>query len=415
MPGRFGNPLTGAARLLKDRPGVPLESATPDSWNGRGRTVLFVANTEAFGGAEKHLLELIHRLGRSGVHSSILCLGPDFYTERLNRDGIEGVKIRHQGQPQSFGAWLRALREPQSDIIVFVCGWIASFPWYAYLTARLAGARKVCWLVHLTPDPVPANVEGRPLRNLASRLIGGQVRMRLAACLCQKIICVSDKIRDTLVEDYRFPARRTITVHNGISLSAFAPSDGNRATVRTTLGIGEGECLLVCAARLSEVKRVDILLRAMARVLSDGVSCKCVIVGDGPLREQLHEQALAIGLSGFVFFEGFKEDVRPYLQSADVFVLTSSQEGLPIAVLEAMACGLPCLVTDVGGNAEAVIHNVNGLVVPQGAVDEIAAAISYMATHPRERAQMSRMARARVCEVFDIESRMAEMMEVVLH
>jgi glycosyltransferase involved in cell wall biosynthesis len=79
-----------------------------------------------------------------------------------------------------------------------------------------------------------------------------------------------------------------------------------------------------------------------------------------------------------------------------------------------MACGLPCIVTDVGGNAEAVTHQVDGLVVPPGSVDAVADAISYVATHPHERARMSRMARATACEAFDIDKNMAEIRSVIL-
>ena len=170
----------------------------------------------------------------------------------------------------------------------------------------------------------------------------------------------------------------------------------------------------MCTARLSEQKGIDILLQAMARALHNGVRCKCIIVGDGPLRDQLMEQAREMGLCGYVFFEGFQKDVRPYLQAGSAFILTSHREGLPLSILEAMACGLPCLVTEVGGNAEAVIDQIHGLVVPPGSVDAVADAISHLATHPDERARMSRAARSRVCEAFDIDVRMAEIKRLIL-
>ena len=122
-----------------------------------------------------------------------------------------------------------------------------------------------------------------------------------------------------------------------------------------------------------------------------------------------------LGLRSHVFIEGFQKDVRPYLHASSAFILTSHREGLPLSILEAMACGLPCIVTDVGGNTEAITHQVHGLVVPRGSVDATANAISYLATHPNERAQMGRTARARACEAFDIEKRMAEIKRVILH
>ena len=95
-------------------------------------------------------------------------------------------------------------------------------------------------------------------------------------------------------------------------------------------------------------------------------------------------------------------------------MLTSYAEGLPIAVLEAMACGLPCVVTNVGGNAEAIEHMMEGLVVSPGSVEEAADAISYLLTHPEERIRMSRMARLKVCERFDIDRTMAAIEQVIV-
>ena len=139
-----------------------------------------------------------------------------------------------------------------------------------------------------------------------------------------------------------------------------------------------------------------------------------VILGDGPLRDQLLDQARELGLPGHVLFEGFQRDVRPYLRASSAFILTSNSEGLPLSILEAMACGLPCIVTDVGGNREAVIDQVNGLVVPPASAGAVANAISYLATHPQERAQMAKTARATVCELFNTDNRMAEIQRVIL-
>src|SRR5262249_23732090 len=149
--------------------------------------------------------------------------------------------------------------------------------------------------------------------------------------------------------------------------------------------------------------------------LQRDLCCKCIIVGDGHLRDRLTDQVRALGLIDHVFLIGFQENVRPYLQAGDAFVLTSYKEGLPLSVLEAMACGLPCVVTNVGGNAEAVDHNVSGLVVNAGSVDEVADAIASLMTSPNERARMARMARLRACERFDIEARMADIKRVMLN
>jgi glycosyltransferase involved in cell wall biosynthesis len=122
----------------------------------------------------------------------------------------------------------------------------------------------------------------------------------------------------------------------------------------------------------------------------------------------------SLGLWDYVHFGGFQEDVRPYLQAASTFILTSHLEGLPLSVLEAMACGVPCIVTNVGGNAEAVKDQVVGLVIPPASVEAAADAILYLAMHPRERAEMAGRTRETVCRSFDIEDKMGELRRVIL-
>jgi glycosyltransferase involved in cell wall biosynthesis len=382
------------------------------------RTLLFATNASGFGGSEKHLLELIKRLGRTGVQSHILEVGADVHADHLEGSDSSDVGIRCEKIQNSFWDWFRFLRRTRPDIVVFVYGWIRSFPWYSSMAAYLAGVPTRFAIQHSIAEPLP-KVEGWSMRNVLRRLVGGRRRTRLASSISalfyNATICVCNAVRERLITDYRFPPNRTITICNGVSVSEFVPSDSNRASVRTRLGIGSEEFLLVCVTRLSKEKGVDLLLMAMARLSSHGLRCKCIIVGDGPLKKLLSDQAQSLGLNGRVLFEGFQKDVRPFLQTADAFVLTSDFEGLPLSVLEAMACGLPCVVTNVGGNVEAVQHMVHGLIVAPGSVDETADAISYLVTHPRERAQMSKMVRARVREAFDIEDRMAEIKHVILN
>jgi len=383
---------------------------------GHARTkILFVTNTGEFGGLERHVLYMVRSLRRSGVRSSIFNLGPDLFTAHLHPDETAQVSIACKKEPMSFWGWCQLFRDIRPDVVVLCYGWIGAFP-FASVAAWLAGIPKRFSIQQLLTPP-PPKVEGRSF-SVLRRLVGGRTRRlvgwRVSAYFYHRIICVSNAVRKSLVMDYRFPESKTITIYNCVSVSEFYPSEQAGAAVRTRLGVGSDEFLLVCSARLSEIKRIDILLQAMARVLRDGVRCKCVIVGDGPLRERLLEQARHMNLSGHVFFEGFQEDVRPYLQASSAFVLTSRAEGLPLAILEAMACGLPGVVTDVGGNAEAITHNVHGLVVPPGSPEAVAEAISYLVTHPLERAQMSKMARARACEVFDTEKSMAEIRNVIL-
>ena len=240
------------------------------------------------------------------------------------------------------------------------------------------------------------------------------LKVNLTGYVSHKTICVSDAVRNSLIRNYRFPARKTITIHNGISTSEFEPCKCVGDSVRARFDVSEEDFLLICAARLSEQKGVDVVLHAVSRVLRQGVSCKCIILGDGQLRKKLQEEANSLGLTGHVFFEGFQKDVRPYLQAASAFILTSYIEGLPLSILEAMACGLPCIVTDVGGNSEVVKDQVNGLLISPGSLEEAEEAILFLATRTHDRAEMALRARETVCQAFELRNKINELKSVIL-
>ena len=334
-------------------------------------------------------------------------------------NGLRGkVGVLNQPELKTAKDWFRAFRKIKPDVLVLVYGWLDAFPWFVPAVARLAGIGHVYSIQHLIPDALPPTVKVESARDAISWLIGKRVRyllgVRAAAYCCGKTICVSNAVHQSLVKNYRFPSNRTMTVHNGVSLTEFVPDENGKTSVRAELGVRDDEVLLVCTARLSWEKGIDILLRAISRLLEMNLPCKCIIVGEGYLHDELLEQARTLGLFQNVFFVGFQPDVRPYLRAADAFILTSYKEGLPFSVLEAMASGLPCIVTDVGGNGEAVADHVNGLVIQPGSVEEVVQAVTYLLTHPQEREQMSRASRARVCKQFDIESQMEQIKRVVL-
>ena len=384
------------------------------------RTLLFVTNAFSYGGSEKHLLDLLDRLQDGNVRSVVLCTDSDPFTQRLKEGCHSSVAIRSEKSLKSVTDWVRVFREINPDVVILVYGTLWLLPWFAAVAARLAGVRKLYAIHHLMPlpPPNPQILEINSPRDVLRRVFGKRVRKLLAARvpphLCDTTICVSNAVRDSLIQQYRFPARKMLTIHNGISPREFAPSRTDGIAIRTKLQIRSGDFVLVCTARLSIEKGIDILLSAMSHIIQKDPSCKCIIIGEGPLKEKLSEQVKSLGLTRHVFMEGFQADVRPYLCAADAFVLTSHIEGLAFSVLEAMACKLPCIVTNVGGNAEAVVQNVNGLVVNPGSADEVIQAIIYLLTHSKERARMAQASRSRVCEEFDIEAKMAEIKHLIL-
>jgi glycosyltransferase involved in cell wall biosynthesis len=354
------------------------------------------------------LIELLAALRGNNVKASILCTALDPFTERLEGTATVICETKLNTRQD----WIRFYRRFRPDIVVLIYGELKSLPHCASVAARLAGVSKVYAIQHLVPPECGPVISDSWLSKTLCRLLGG--KDSLAPLFCNKVICVSDAVRDALIKRYRFPRWKTITIHNGVSVESFIPDKPQGATIRERLGIGASELVIVCSARLSPEKGVDILLTAISRLIQFGFSCKCIIVGDGHWKEKLLEQTRELGLTPHVFFEGFQMSVQPYLCAADIFALTSHFEGLPFAVLEAMACGLPCVVSNVGGNAEAIHHKIHGMVVRRGSVDDVVDALRYLFTHPEARNQMSREARNRACHEFDIKLRLEDVKSVIL-
>lgn len=372
--------------------------------------VLFVTKTQSHGGAEKHLMDLIARLDASCADCIVLCMESDFFSAYLkDQQNVRVVKVTNES-PRRFVSYWRLLRTFHADTILFVNGWLGVFPWYAYLAARLCGAKRVLAIEHLLADS-PERELRTGLWNALRRLIGHHARaiwrIRLAGLISHKTVTVSNAVRDTLIQDYGYPSTKTVAILNGVDLKHYArPSGCRSASKKTELGLVASDLIVISIANLTAQKRIDVLLDAFHIVSKIQPRARCVILGYGPLESELRERAVDLGLMQTVLFAGYVGDVRPYLEMADVFVLSSDKEGLPLALGEAMAYGIPCVVTDAGGNREIMVHGETGYIVKPGSPEQLAEAINYLLVHDEERSRMGANAKQRVWEQFNIENSM---------
>lgn len=379
---------------------------------------LFVTRTWSRGGAEKHLQDLIARLDSSCSESVVACLESDQYSEFLK--ACQGVTVRQYGgcSPASLLSYWLLFREHRADIILFVNGWLGLFPWYAYVAARTCGARRVMAVEHLVAD-VPERVRGGGVLNSLRRMLGYHARalwrIRLGGLLSHKIVAVSNAVRDMLIREYGYPSTKTVTVLNGVDLRYYARSTSTPpGDKRLELGFAETDDIVLCISNLNAQKRIDVLLEAFCQVAAKNPHAKCVILGSGDLEATLRRKAVQLNLEGSVIFKGHVRDVRPYLEVADLFVMSSDKEGLSLSLGEAMAYGIPCIATDVGGNKEIVAHDYTGLLVEPRSPDQLAVAICKLLAQPEERRRMGVNALLRVREEFNIEASMKRFMTVLL-
>ena len=378
---------------------------------------LFVTKTWSRGGAEKHLVDLIARLDASSAECIVLCLESDLYSEFVkDQPNVKVWKVAGETLVRFFSYWL-LFRKHHPDTILFVNGWLGLFPWYAYLAARLCGAKRVLAIEHLIADS-PESVVGAGLRNSFRRLIGYHARaiwrIRLAGLLSHKTITVSNAVRDILIQDYGYPVTKTITVRNGVDLQHYAHSNTCRSTgKKTDLGLRDSDPIVLCISNLNAQKRIDVLLDAFRIVSNNNPKATCIILGSGQLESELRKKTVELALTDKVIFTGHVGDVRPYLEVAYLLVLSSDKEGLSLSLAEAMAYGIPCVATDVGGNKEIVAHGQTGLLVKPRSPEQLAEAIEYLLAHPEERSRMGANALRRVHEHFNIEDSMGRLKRVL--
>ena len=215
--------------------------------------------------------------------------------------------------------------------------------------------------------------------------------------IAQYIVAVSAMTRQKLIDE-GIQAKRIVIIPNGIT--PIQAKGINRAEIRLAVGLGEEDPFLVAVGRLVYSKAHDILIAAMPAVLERFPDAKVGICGDGILRPKLEEQIQSMGLSDSVKLFGHSDNVEKFLTSADVFVMPSLWEGLPIALLEAMSAGLPIVATRVEGVEEVVEEGKHGLLVPVGNINALADAIVQLLADSHLRRAMGIAAKEKVLNFY---------------
>ena len=200
------------------------------------------------------------------------------------------------------------------------------------------------------------------------------------------------------------PAGRTRVIVNGIDAAAVRATAARAPLSRAALGLRPDALVLVTVARLDPVKRLAVLLRAMPLIAARVPEAQLLIVGDGPERDALRALARALDPDGRVVFAGAIPDAARVLPVSDLYVTAARREGLPLAVLEAMACGLPVLATRVPGHVDAVADGRTGTLVAPEAPGPLAEAAVALLRDPAGRSAMGRAGRERVERHFALDT-----------
>jgi len=224
------------------------------------------------------------------------------------------------------------------------------------------------------------------------------------------VVTTGEALRRQLARDNRIPLEHMTSIPTGIDLARFAP--GDPAAARARLGLPPRPALGIVAT-LRDWKGHEYLFEAIARERAAWRDWQVIVVGDGPYRGRLERRLAALDLASAVRFAGQQEDVVPWLQALDLFALPSyGEEGVPQAIMQAMACALPVVSTPVGAIGEAVDDGVTGLLVAPRSAEALAAGLAALRDDPALRARFATAARARAVRDFGLDA-MLDRMEAV--
>ena len=314
--------------------------------------------------------------------------GIDARASALPIDYVE-LRERHSFDPSIWAALRRLVRERQIDIVHA----------HEYKTDLLA------WLLGMFEPIIPlSTAHGWTGHTARERHVYYPLDKRILARF-PRVIAVSGQIREELIRHGAGP-ERVVTVLNGIDHLQFRRDRTREHAVREQLGIEPGDFVVGSVGRLEPQKRFDLLIDAVASLRADHPRLRCLIAGDGSLRQALTDQITRLGLDGVCSLLGHRDDVQALHHAFDLYVQSSDYEGTPNSVLEAMALETPVVATDVGGTAEIVANDRDGLIVPAGDRDALASAMKQAVADPGAMHARAASARRRVETDLSFKTRM---------
>jgi glycosyltransferase involved in cell wall biosynthesis len=368
--------------------GIPLVSSEPVK-------ILFLIDYfHRTGGTEQHLAQLVRGLAKLGFRSTVAVfdMGENPLLEALRREGVPVIHlpVAREYVPNAMwqaGRLARLIRRNRYDIVQTYHQKADTF---GALVVHFAGA----------PRLVSSKRDTGELRNRLHRFLNRRLRG-----LFDKFIMTAERVRTAVVARDGLDEARVTTIHNGVDALRFTvPTAAQRQAARARFGFGSDDFVVGMVAAFRPEKNHEVFFAGLERAAPSIPSLRVLAVGAGELLESYRHQLVNSALGARTTFAGDVADVVPYLWAMDVGCLTpGSNEGFSNAVIEQMAVGLPMIVTDVGGNAEAVIDGVNGAVIAPGDSAALAAALLRIHADARLRAAQGAASRRRVEDAFSIE------------
>jgi glycosyltransferase involved in cell wall biosynthesis len=348
---------------------------------------LLIPGLDRIGGAERQVMLLAKGLRGRGWRVSVVALsgtGGEAAAELIAADVTFLSLHMRKGlaDPRGWMRFNRWLRRERPDVE------------HAHLP-------HAAWLARWSRVAAPVRVLVDTLHSSSTGTLGRRFGYRMSNWLPDRVTAVSAAVAQAHLQARMVTTGRLAVLPNGVDLATWKPDAEVRSAFRRVLGL-QGKFLWFAAGRLDPVKDYGTLLQAMVDVPE---AANLVIAGSGPMENELRRLSDELGLEDRVQFLGFEPNVLRWMRVANGFVLASRWEGLPMVVLEAAACGVPVVATDVPGTREVVVDGVTGLLAAQGNATALAKAMTRMMEMPgEERRAMGERARQFVLERYSLDA-----------
>jgi glycosyltransferase involved in cell wall biosynthesis len=350
--------------------------------------VLYLITELNMGGAQQALFRLLSGLDRNRYQPIVACLynGRSEVAQQINQSGIRVIDLGMQPKWRLDAVW-RLHRLVQREKPVILHAWMI----HANILGRIVGRL----------NRVPVVIISRRTQNLDG--VGREWVNRKLSGWSDATIAVSECVRQVEIARARTDPAKVITIHNGIEAEQYRQIDSMVSDrIRRELHTPLEAVVIASVGRLHPVKGFANLLTAMKSIHARFPDVFLWLVGDGEQRTALEAQVRQLGLENVVVFAGMRRDIPEILTAVDIFTLASHVEGMPNAVLEAMAAGLPVVATQVGGVPEIVVDGQTGLLVPPADVQALARGLLTLIEDAPLRQRFGVAGRQRVFKRFDI-------------
>ncbi len=393
--GRCNSFLIGLGRSTKKTSSAPLSLKTCN----RPIRLLQVVTRMDTGGVPNHLMTLLEGLTKYDYEITVACREIDErFKEKLTELGVRVflIDLKRSINPLSdikaIFKLYRHMREGQYDIVHTHMSKAALL---GSIVGRLARVPVIINTAH--------NLGFLALKNPVLKRVFWLYDKTLFFFCVDSVITVSEIVRSKIVKARILSESKAAAIVNGLDLTPFKDCTTNLSVLKSTLGL-EGRGLIIgTVTRLVWFKGLDTFVSAASEVLKVYPDTRFVIVGDGPLREDLRRQADGLGIGESLLFLGERTDVPELLQIFDIFALSSVSEGMPISILEAMAASKPVVATSVGGVPELVADGETGSLVNSGDSSAFGDALINIIGNSALRFSMGEKGRRRLEREFDVD------------